>query len=265
MYCTNCGKELKDDSFYCENCGARILTNNNHETVDKKGVDTSGIDINVYPTNETSIHNESTSTHTAPLPLISTNKETLDIQNSPEQSTVQKNKRLIVIIGIAVLLIAFAVTVVLISEKNNEYEESNGSLPNEESIAIQNGKNSEERTEQKNNSPESSEENNNVQNSLSNNASDYILPKSDSRYFSTSELADLSNYELYLARNEIFARHGREFKNQDLRDYFGAQSWYVPKYSGEKFDSLDLLNDYEKKNADTIRSIEQDRNSAYLN
>ena len=120
-------------------------------------------------------------------------------------------------------------------------------------------------TEPKNNSPESSGENNNAQNSVSNKASDYILPKSDSRYFSTSELADLSNYELYLARNEIFARHGREFKNQDLRDYFSAQSWYVPKYSGEKFDSLDLLNDYEKKNADTIRSIEQDRGSSYLN
>ena len=265
MYCTNCGKKIEDDSSYCENCGVRILTNNNHETVDKKDVDTSGIDINVYPTNESSIHNESVSTYTVPLPLINANKETLDMQNSSKQSTVQKNKRLIVIIGIAVLLIAFAVIAVLVSEKNNEYEESNGSFSNGESLTIQNSKNPEVQTEPKNNSPESSGENNNAQNSVSNKASDYILPKSDSRYFSTSELADLSNYELYLARNEIFARHGREFKNQDLRDYFSAQSWYVPKYSGEKFDSLDLLNDYEKKNADTIRSIEQDRGSSYLN
>ena len=99
----------------------------------------------------------------------------------------------------------------------------------------------------------------------SNNVASYILPDSNSRYYSSNELNSMTDKELYLARNEIFARHGREFKNQDLRDYFGAQSWYVPQYSGEKFDSMDLLNDYEKKNADLMLSIEQKRGSSYLN
>lgn len=75
----------------------------------------------------------------------------------------------------------------------------------------------------------------------------------------------MTDMELYLARNKIFARHGREFKDQDLRDYFGSMSWYFPKYSGDKFNSMDLLNDYEKKNADAMFLIEKKRGSSYLN
>lgn len=102
-------------------------------------------------------------------------------------------------------------------------------------------------------------------NTSSNSLASYILPDSNSRYYSSNELESMTDTELYLARNEIFARHGREFKNQDLRDYFGSMSWYTPKYSGEEFDAMDLLNDYEKKNADTMLSIEQKRGSSYLN
>ena len=35
----------------------------------------------------------------------------------------------------------------------------------------------------------------------------YILPDSDSRYYSASELAGLTDEQLVLARNEIYARH----------------------------------------------------------
>lgn len=91
------------------------------------------------------------------------------------------------------------------------------------------------------------------------------MPDSNSRYYSSSELEPMTDMELYLARNKIFARYGREFKDQDLRDYFGSMSWYVPKYSGGEFDAMDLLNDYEKKNADTMLSTEQKRGSSYLN
>ena len=93
----------------------------------------------------------------------------------------------------------------------------------------------------------------------------YMLPNSDSLYYTESELSSLSDWDLYIARNEIFARRGRMFKNQDLADYFSAKNWYHPKYSPEEFDAMpSLLNDHELKNAETIRRVEEERGSEYL-
>ena len=92
----------------------------------------------------------------------------------------------------------------------------------------------------------------------------YVLPDSDSRYYSESELNELTDYELYIARNEIYARHGRIFKNEDLMGYFGHKHWYYGKYSPESFDSIVTLNAYEKKNAETMLALEKRRGSSYL-
>ncbi|MCL2807338.1 MAG: BofC C-terminal domain-containing protein, partial [Coriobacteriia bacterium] len=93
----------------------------------------------------------------------------------------------------------------------------------------------------------------------------YVLPDSSSRYYARTELERLDSWELYIARNEVFARHGRGFMNEDLRNYFFGQPWYVQLYTPLEFDELPSpLNDYEKKNTELIRSIETARNSPYL-
>lgn len=101
-----------------------------------------------------------------------------------------------------------------------------------------------------------------------NNSGDYLLYDSAMRQYSSSELERLDNYQLYLARNEIFARHGRTFRNASLNEYFMQKSWYTPMYSPDEFDALDgqvsLLNDYEKYNANLMLEIEKARNSPYL-
>ena len=95
--------------------------------------------------------------------------------------------------------------------------------------------------------------------------SDYVLKDSNTRYYGRSELEKLSNLELYRARNEIYARHGRGFKNADLKSYFSSKSWYKEQYTPEQFDSMaSPLNDYERKNAELMLSIEKDRKSEYL-
>lgn len=95
---------------------------------------------------------------------------------------------------------------------------------------------------------------------------EYVLTDSSTRRYTAAELSALSDWELYLARNEIYARHGREFANDDLRRHFEATSWYRPSYTPEEFDAAasDLLSDVERANIDTILSIEQERDSAYL-
>ena len=49
--------------------------------------------------------------------------------------------------------------------------------------------------------------------------------------------------ELRLCRNEIFARHGRTFKSNDLKDYFEMQSWHSPNpdYNDSLLTSRELL------------------------
>ncbi len=89
---------------------------------------------------------------------------------------------------------------------------------------------------------------------------DYVLADSDTRLYTAGELESLSDWELEIARNEIYARHGREFSNEALREYFEGQPWYEPRYSAEEFDALDgVLNQTEVANAELILSIEQSR------
>ncbi len=65
----------------------------------------------------------------------------------------------------------------------------------------------------------------------------------------------MSESQLRLARNEIYARHGRIFDSVDLRDYFESQSWYNGTIEPADF-SESVLNEYEKANIKLIQSLE---------
>lgn len=53
---------------------------------------------------------------------------------------------------------------------------------------------------------------------------EYILPHSDTKKLTDSDLSELSEKQLELARNEIYARHGRKFKTDYLQEYFNSKS-----------------------------------------
>ena len=84
---------------------------------------------------------------------------------------------------------------------------------------------------------------------------DYILEGSDSRYITEKEVENLSDADCRLARNEIYARHGRIFDSADLKDYFESKSWYKGTVKPNDFDES-VLNKYEKANIDLISSME---------
>ena len=83
-----------------------------------------------------------------------------------------------------------------------------------------------------------------------------VLPASASRNYEKSELAHLNKQELIIARNEIYARHGYIFKNEDLAEYFEACSWYSGTVSSSNF-SDSVFNKYEKANIKTIVACEK--------
>ncbi|OON95670.1 MAG: hypothetical protein ATN36_07710 [Epulopiscium sp. Nele67-Bin005] len=84
----------------------------------------------------------------------------------------------------------------------------------------------------------------------------YLLPNSNSQYLSTSDISHLSEEELRIARNEIYARHGRIFASSDLQQYFNSQSWYNGTVSADNF-SESWLSDIEKKNVELISNFEK--------
>lgn len=90
---------------------------------------------------------------------------------------------------------------------------------------------------------------------------DYILDFSSQRAITESDLAGLSLAQLRIARNEIFARHGRQFRDSMLNQWFYSKTWYLNlpfKYSPDDFDALNPspLSRLEIDNANFIKSYE---------
>lgn len=87
---------------------------------------------------------------------------------------------------------------------------------------------------------------------------DYIIPDSDSRSLTREDLDGLTQRECCLARNEIYARHGRIFMTSGISVYFTGKSWYRPTISAENF-SDESLNSTERGNIDFIARYEQEK------
>ena len=88
---------------------------------------------------------------------------------------------------------------------------------------------------------------------------DYVIPDSSTRYLTNADLNGLSEWQIRIARNEIYARHGRIFKSDDLADYFASKSWYTPSVSADQFDNS-YLNSIEIENLKLITAYEKAHN-----
>ena len=86
-------------------------------------------------------------------------------------------------------------------------------------------------------------------------AGSYILPDSAARRLTQADVANLTWEQCCLARNEIFARHGRIFQTPQIAAYFEAQSWYHGTVPGASFDN-NSLSPTERANADFLANYE---------
>ena len=80
---------------------------------------------------------------------------------------------------------------------------------------------------------------------------DQLFPQTAERYFTAEDFADCSEDILKLAKNEIYARHGRMFLDREIYEYFLTRMWYEPTYAPEEFDES-CLNEYEKANIELL-------------
>ena len=71
-----------------------------------------------------------------------------------------------------------------------------------------------------------------------------LRDKLSTEVLSEDILFDLFTEDLRVLRNEIYARHGRIFKDAELQKYFAAQAWYQPnpEFKDEQLSEIEIRN-----------------------
>lgn len=250
MFCSKCGKQVRDGMNYCTNCGEPVKKN-------EGGVNLKKDDDKV------------SSAATLPHGNVS--------GKSNKAKKTKKNKGVkivfITIAGIilALLLILFALVqtgIISISIDDNT---------NQESVLDKKSKSSKREKEKERRAKEKESEEGNVTTQaqtepVSTEAqtvqpatmpstvainNEFILPDSSVRVLDKSELVGFSAEQCRLARNEIYAKHGRMFDDAGLQNYFNSRSWYHGTIPAKQFND-NMLSDIEIQNRNLIIAFEKE-------
>lgn len=237
--CAHCGKELSEGAMFCRYCGSPVAQAQNQQN---------------------------------PIPPNQRQQET----SKPKGSA---SNHLAVILGVclAVVIIAFAAFIALSFidfNDNTAASNDNGQDYAAENDASENDLYSDEYDNYNNDdhsSPGDTEDDNYNSEAQNNSveqeteeteqeteSGEYILPTSDSEYLTKDDLAGLTAEECRLARNEIYARHGRMFQDEELQSYFDSLDWYQPAIEPDDFQES-MLNEYEVANRDLIIEYETEQ------
>ncbi|HOO28240.1 MAG TPA: YARHG domain-containing protein, partial [Lachnospiraceae bacterium] len=91
-------------------------------------------------------------------------------------------------------------------------------------------------------------------------AREFVFPMSATKQLTEDELMNESDDSLSFARNEIFARHGKQFDDYYLQCYFDSCSWYT----GTSADiGAEALNETEAYNVELIKKAEEDYQASH--
>lgn len=90
-------------------------------------------------------------------------------------------------------------------------------------------------------------------------AGEYVFKDSDKKYLSKDEVKSVDSSMLNIGKNEIYARHGYIFADENLKQYFEEKLWYKGEVTADQFDE-NQLNSFEKKNIELINTIEAKEN-----
>ena len=81
------------------------------------------------------------------------------------------------------------------------------------------------------------------------------LFETDKKYYIKEEFENEPMLVIHLAKNEIYARHGYIFANEDLYNYFMGCIWYSPTCDSADFDD-DVFNEYERANLEILTDLD---------
>lgn len=78
----------------------------------------------------------------------------------------------------------------------------------------------------------------------------------DMKYYTEEDFRKDPPTVIHLAKNEIYAKHGYIFRDEDLNNYFMGCAWYQPAVSGSEFDDA-VLNDFERENLKLLSALDK--------
>lgn len=90
------------------------------------------------------------------------------------------------------------------------------------------------------------------------NGSEYVLANSNTQLLNKEDLNGLTAEQCKIARNEIYARHGRKFTDEALQAHFNSCSWYTGTIEPDNFND-NLLSEIEIANRDLIVEFEKEK------
>ncbi len=274
MICPDCGSNIKDDARFCPKCGCKVSLAHNAGRV-------ANDDMTVMPVHtpepaHTSAFDRTVTPSPAPTVTGVSPAGGLKVRKKPFLS--QNQYKIVLVFSLAVIMVVLAGTLLILvrtigkrTSSGDEYvpvrkdvsytsdsaeaeiaEQGTTEIADENSAedvsALASSDTYEKEVEQE--WPE-------TQNDAETDR-DYILPYSDRRYLSESDLYGLSKEECRLARNELYARHGRLFDDEELQAYFNRKDWYYGRISPADFQES-VLNDYEFYNRDLIVTYEKEK------
>ena len=76
---------------------------------------------------------------------------------------------------------------------------------------------------------------------------DFVFSDSDQRYLDYDEVGYLNEDDTQRAINEIYARHGLIFREEEFDDFYNSCEWYEPTYTLDVFDD-GWFNEFEREN-----------------
>lgn len=278
MFCTKCGNELPVNAKFCTKCGTKV-----------EAFQPGAIQPNPVPQRASVPQQAPTQQQTpvrqaspAPQPQQKKNEKVTKTKNSEKISNKNKNETekksgsgamVYLLIGAAVLIIILIAIIVLLFIKGNQPAKQDD-ITDKPVVTTEQTSETEMSTEQTDRKDvsgqqEASEKTSEVINkedttgnedmgtdgAVGEEEAKYILPKSASRLLTEADLENLTQEDLRIARNEIYARHGRKFLDEGLQEYFNGKSWYNGTIEPDDFKE-DMLSEIERTNEDTIVNYE---------
>lgn len=231
-YCPNCGAQLNDDAEFCGKCGTSLL---------EDGMDMSR---RVEPQYD---EIRETPRHASHEPEYHSHIEASQVSNKLRYIQI-------VLLSVLIVIVAGGGGFIWYTYSHSQINTRTTKIPGKVQHKVKKrggGQKGQLISGKGNTNP-----NPKPKPSPSDDPDSYILPNGGATPLYDSDVSDLSKPQLRLARNEIFARHGYEFKDQDLQDYFDKKSWYTPVTDDEEEIYKDELSQIEKDNIDLIKQYE---------
>ena len=256
MFCSKCGEKVMDGSKFCANCGAAIAGN----------ASGAGMKVDLNKSGD----------------LPPQGNHSSAAANNPKRNKPGKKRGLKIIIVIILALLLAVLTaatalvkagIISVAVVDNKTKERVFDTDKKTEIAKdgkikddKSGQNQDKKSAGSDKNEKAVDESTKISEteSMSSEAvtepvnNEYILPESSTRLLERKDLENLSAEQCRLARNELYARHGRMFDDAALQSYFESCSWYQGSIPSANFSDT-VLSEIEVKNRDFIVAYEKEK------